>query len=66
MTPIQFRQQIRLHEARTLLGTRNGDVAEIGYLVGYESPAQFNREHRRAFGTSPSKDAEEMRVTTHQ
>lgn len=66
MTPIQFRQQIRLHEARTLLGTRNADVAEIGYLVGYESPSQFNREYRRTFGTSPGKDAEEMRATTHQ
>ncbi|OZM77859.1 AraC family transcriptional regulator [Pseudonocardia sp. MH-G8] len=64
MTPIQFRQQIRLHEARTLLATRDADVAEIGYRVGYESPSQFNREYRRAFGTSPGRDAEAMRTRT--
>ena len=64
MTPIQFRQQIRLHEARTLLGTRDADVAEIGYRVGYESPSQFNREYRRTFGMSPGRDAETMRART--
>jgi AraC-like DNA-binding protein len=56
MTPIQFQKQIRLQEARTLLMTRTADVAEIGYLVGYESPSQFSREYRRTFGTPPSRD----------
>ncbi|WP_216897614.1 AraC family transcriptional regulator [Nocardia alni] len=56
MTPIQFRRQIRLQEARVLLATGARTVAEIGYHVGYESPSQFNREYRRTFGTSPGHD----------
>jgi AraC-like DNA-binding protein len=27
---------------------------EAGYLVGYNSPAQFRREYKRHFGFSPS------------
>lgn len=57
MTPIQFQKQIRLQEARALLMSRPAAVAEIGYLVGYESPSQFSREYRRTFGTSPGRDA---------
>jgi AraC-like DNA-binding protein len=57
MTPIQFQKQIRLQEARVLLMTRPADVAEVGYLVGYESPSQFSREYRRTFGTPPGRDA---------
>jgi len=40
MTPIQFQKQIRLQEARALLMTAPANVAEIGYLVGYESPGR--------------------------
>ncbi|MGH3379571.1 MAG: AraC family transcriptional regulator N-terminal domain-containing protein [Actinoallomurus sp.] len=57
MTPIQFQKQIRLQEARALLMTRPADVAEIGYLVGYESPSQFSREYRKTFGAPPGRDA---------
>ncbi|MFD9739024.1 AraC family transcriptional regulator N-terminal domain-containing protein [Umezawaea sp. NPDC059074] len=57
MTPIEFRRQIRLREARVLLRARATNVAEVGYLVGYESASQFNREYQRTFGTSPGRDA---------
>jgi transcriptional regulator GlxA family with amidase domain len=56
-TPIQFQKEIRLQEARLLLAANPGDVAGIGYLVGYDSPSQFSREYRRLFGTPPSQDA---------
>ncbi|MDH6118488.1 AraC family transcriptional regulator [Kitasatospora sp. GAS204B] len=61
MTPIQFQKQIRLQEARALLMTRPADVAEIGYLVGYESPSQFSREYRKTFGTPPGRDSARLR-----
>jgi AraC-like DNA-binding protein len=57
MTPLQFCKQLRLQEARSLLVTRSADVAEIGYLVGYESPSQFSREYRKTFGIPPSREA---------
>jgi AraC-like DNA-binding protein len=63
MTPIQFQKQIRLQEARVLLMTRAAAVAEIGYLVGYESPSQFSREYRKAFGTPPGRDAARLTAT---
>ena len=62
MTPIQFAKQIRLQEARALLMTQPAHVAEIGYLVGYESPSQFSREFKRLFGVTPVEEAEQTRA----
>jgi AraC-like DNA-binding protein len=63
MTPIQFQKQIRLHEARARLLAEPGDVAGVGFAVGYDSPAQFSREYRRMFGTPPSRDTPALRRT---
>jgi AraC-like DNA-binding protein len=63
MSPIQFQKQIRLQEARLLLAAQPGDVAAIGYRVGYDSPSQFSREYRRQFGVPPSLDALRLRGT---
>jgi AraC-like DNA-binding protein len=57
MSPIQFQKQIRLQEARALLLADAGDVAGVGFAVGYESASQFNREYRRMFGLPPGQDA---------
>ena len=57
MTPVQFQKQMRLHEARARLLAEPGDVAGVGYAVGYDSPSQFSREYRRMFGVPPSRDA---------
>jgi AraC-like DNA-binding protein len=38
-----------------------GNVAGIGFAVGYESPSQFSREYRRMFGAPPSRDALALR-----
>jgi AraC-like DNA-binding protein len=61
MTPIQFQKEIRLHEARTRLLAEPGDVAGVGYAVGYDSPSQFSREYRRMFGVPPGRDALTLR-----
>ncbi len=61
MTPVQFQKQLRLHEARTRLLADPGDVAGVGYAVGYDSPSQFSREYRRLFGRPPGRDAETLR-----
>lgn len=56
MSPIQYQKSVRLQEARLRLLARTGDVATVAYSVGYESPSQFSREYRRAFGAPPSRD----------
>jgi transcriptional regulator GlxA family with amidase domain len=61
MAPIQFQKQIRLHEARVRLIAEPGNVASIGFAVGYDSPSQFSREYRRMFGAPPSRDAFALR-----
>ncbi|MFI7603965.1 AraC family transcriptional regulator N-terminal domain-containing protein [Micromonospora sp. NPDC049366] len=57
MTPIQFQKLIRLQEARSRLLASPGDVAAVGFAVGYESASQFSREYRRLFGLPPGQDA---------
>jgi AraC-like DNA-binding protein len=61
MTPIQFQKQIRLQEARARLVGQPGNVAGVGFAVGYDSPSQFSREYRRMFGVSPGRDAARIR-----
>ncbi len=57
MSPLQYQKQIRLQEARSRLMAMPGDVAGIGFSVGYDSPSQFSREYARLFGPPPSRDA---------
>ncbi len=64
MSPVQYQKQIRLQEARSRLISRTGDVAAVGFSVGYDSPSQFSREYRRHFGDSPSKDAVRIQVVS--
>lgn len=56
MSPLQYRNRIRLQEARRLMLNTNMDAAEAGFCVGYESPSQFSREYRRMFGAPPASN----------
>jgi AraC-like DNA-binding protein len=62
MSPIQYQKTIRLQEARLRLLAAPGDIGATAYAVGYESPSQFSREYRRAFGASPSEDVAALRA----
>jgi transcriptional regulator GlxA family with amidase domain len=64
MIPIQFQKQIRLHEARARLLADPNDIAGLGFAVGYDSPSQFSREYRRAFGVPPSRHGPALGVQT--
>jgi AraC-like DNA-binding protein len=61
MSPLQYQKLVRLQEARRLLMTDAVDAATAGHRVGYQSPSQFSREYRRAFGTSPGADYRQLR-----
>lgn len=62
MSPLQYQKQIRLREARRLLLAQEGDAAQVGFSVGYESASQFSREYSRQFGTPPARDAAQLRA----
>lgn len=64
MSPLQYVKQIRLQEARARLLARTADVATIGHAVGYESPSQFSREYKRAYGAPPGQDARLLRAAS--
>ncbi len=55
-TPIQYQKELRLLEARRLLGAGGHTVTEAALAVGYQSPTQFSREYSRKFGAPPSAD----------
>jgi AraC-like DNA-binding protein len=66
MSPLQYLKQIRLQEARARLLARAEDVASVGHAVGYDSPSQFSREYKRAYGSPPGQDARMLRATSHK
>lgn len=53
LPPLQYAKALKLDRAHTLLRAGK-NASEAGYLVGYNSPAQFSREYKRHFGVSPS------------
>jgi AraC-like DNA-binding protein len=61
MSPLEFRTQLRMQEARRLMVAEGLDAASAGYRVGYESPSQFSRDYARLFGAPPARDASRLR-----
>jgi AraC-like DNA-binding protein len=61
MSPLEFRTQLRMQEARRLMVAEGMDAASAGYRVGYESPSQFSRDYARLFGAPPARDAVRLR-----
>jgi AraC-like DNA-binding protein len=64
MSPLQYLKQMRLREARARLLARAEDVATVGHAVGYDSPSQFSREYKRAYGSPPGQDARLLRASS--
>jgi len=53
VSPLQYTKSVKLYRAQSLI--KEGKKAnEAGYMVGYNSSAQFSREYKRHFGYSPS------------
>jgi AraC-like DNA-binding protein len=63
MSPLQYRAQLRLQEARRLMIAEGAEAAQAGFRVGYNSPSQFSREYTRLYGAAPAADAAQMRAS---
>lgn len=61
LSPLRYRAQIRLQEARRLMLTEGLEAANAGFEVGYNSPSQFSREYGQAFGLPPARDVTRLR-----
>ncbi|MBL7798901.1 MAG: tetratricopeptide repeat protein [Saprospiraceae bacterium] len=53
--PVEFIRNFRLRRAKEMLEAGAGNVSEIGYAVGFSSPAYFSKAFRDAFGVAPSE-----------
>ncbi|MFN8302101.1 MAG: ATP-binding protein [Saprospiraceae bacterium] len=53
--PVEFIRNFRLQRAREMLEAGTGNVSEICYDVGFNSPAYFSKAFKDAFGISPSE-----------
>jgi AraC-like DNA-binding protein len=56
-SPLAYQRKIRLLDARRQLVSGDANVTQTAFSSGYASASQFSREYKRAFGTSPRRDA---------
>lgn len=55
MTPIDYVTSLRMLRARDMLRSRNYNISQIAYAVGYNSPFYFSKEFKKYFGFPPSQ-----------
>ena len=60
--PSEFVQNLRLHEARRRLSTRQKTVQSVAVSVGLPNTSAFQRAFSRRFGKQPGRFLEESRV----
>jgi AraC-like DNA-binding protein len=60
ISPLQYQKRLRLYEAHRLMLTENQNAGSAAIAVGYENPAQFNREYKRMFGEPPGKNVKRL------
>ncbi|WP_256014404.1 response regulator transcription factor [Desertivirga xinjiangensis] len=53
--PSEFIRQVRLKHAARLLITREYNISEIGYMVGFSSPSYFSRCFYQQFQVTPTE-----------
>jgi len=65
MSPVEFRKQLRLQEARRLMLYDGVDVATAAFHVGYANPSHFSADFAKAFGAPPSRHVDLVRKLGH-
>ena len=54
VTPVGYRNNLRLRKARELLVSSNLNVSEVAFEVGFSDALYFSRVFRRIYGATPS------------
>lgn len=60
-SPVELIRRLRLKKARTLLTSTDKSISEIGYEVGFSTPAYFTKCYREAYGETPSEARAKLR-----
>jgi len=53
VTPVEYRNAVRLERAKALLGNPRLSIADVAYAVGFQDPGYFTRQFRKQNGVSP-------------
>lgn len=64
--PIEFIRLIRLKRAQQLLVESQMQIAEIAYLLGYNSPRVFSKHFKEEFAMSPSEFIKKYHADTNK
>jgi transcriptional regulator GlxA family with amidase domain len=64
MSPIKYRNMLRLNKALEILKSGEYSVIETAMIVGFDDPAYFSRIFKDQFGNSPSYFIPSERNTT--
>jgi AraC-like DNA-binding protein len=65
-SPNTFIKDYRLNKALTLLNKKKGNIAEIAYSTGFNSPAYFSKCFQERFGILPSNYAKQKKELLYQ
>ncbi len=60
-SPVELIRRMRLKKARTLLTSTDKSISEIGYEIGFSTPAYFTKCYREAYGETPSEARAKLR-----
>ena len=53
MTPVEYRNTLRISNAKALLSRRSVSIAEVAYTVGFDDQFYFSRIFKKITGVSP-------------
>jgi transcriptional regulator GlxA family with amidase domain len=56
LSPVDYRNALRLEEARSKLQSGEYNVSEVAELCGFASISFFTRSYKKAYGYSPKNE----------
>ncbi|WP_342627219.1 AraC family transcriptional regulator [Nguyenibacter vanlangensis] len=62
MSPIRYAAQWRIHQARSMLASRDMSIAQIAQQAGFQSVSAFSTAFSRSTGLSPTAYARSLRM----
>lgn len=59
-SPVELMRNLRLKKARALVTGSEKSISEIGYEVGFSTPAYFTKCYREAYGETPTETRQRL------
>ena len=59
-SPVELMRNLRLKKARAMVTGSDKSISEIGYEVGFSTPAYFTKCYREAYGETPTETRQKL------